>query len=160
MERRKGGANPKANPQGGEGTNRGHGGKTGLEIIMMEEAEDLSKKPSYKTNSYYTNDFGLSLAASGLPSKFPRPSRSLGCWVASARDLRVSEGVLRSLLLASEYLSPGGCYSINLKQQRIYNLHPIVRSPKTDKCDPHEAHLEEAFSADRASKTLGVKAPL
>ena len=100
---------------------------------MMEKAEDLSKKPSYKTNSYYTNDFGLSLAASGLPSKFPRASRSLRCWVASARDLRVSEGVLRRLLLASEYLSPGGCYSINLKQQRIYNLHPIVTSLKAHK---------------------------
>lgn len=80
LERRKGGANPKANPQGGEGTNRGHGGrKTGLKIITMEEAEDLSKKPSYKTNSYYSKDFGLSLTASGPPSKFPRPSRSLRC---------------------------------------------------------------------------------
>jgi hypothetical protein len=41
-----------------------------------------------------------------------------------------------------------------------YNLHPIVRSSKADKCGPHEAHLEEALSADKASKTLRVKASL
>jgi hypothetical protein len=41
-----------------------------------------------------------------------------------------------------------------------YNLHPIVRSPKADKCGPHEPHLEEGLSADRAAKTLSVKAPL
>jgi len=39
-------------------------------------------------------------------------------------------------------------------------LHPIVRSPKTDKCDPHEARLEEALSAGRVSKTLRMKGPL
>jgi hypothetical protein len=44
--------------------------------------------------------------------------------------------------------------------QGCYNLYPIVRSPKADKCGPHEPHLEEGLSADRAAKTLSVKAPL
>jgi hypothetical protein len=39
-------------------------------------------------------------------------------------------------------------------------LHPIVRSPKTDKCGPHEGKWEEALSARAASKTLGESALL
>jgi len=34
----------------------------------------------------------------------------------------------------------------------IYNLHPIVRSPKTDKCDPHEANGRKSFQPTRIPK--------
>ena len=40
-----------------------------------------------------------------------------------------------------------------------YNLHPIVRSPKTDKCGPHEVNGKKPFQPTRLLKPWG-KAPL
>jgi hypothetical protein len=36
-----------------------------------------------------------------------------------------------------------------------YNLHPIVGSPKADKCDPHEANGRKSFQPTRLLKPWG-----
>jgi hypothetical protein len=53
---------------------------------------------------------------------------------------------------------------VSLPSRRLgienYNLHPIVRSPKTDKCGPHEANGKKPFQPTRLLKPWGEGAPL